>query len=160
MPRIILWLLCAAAVATSGCASDDGSRCGPTTGVVANVVDGDTIDLESGERIRYLMIDTPELSSSDCYAQEATELNRQLVLGRAVQLTYDVECTDRFDRLLAYVHVGDNEINTVMVERGYACLLHIPPNGEDRRAEFSALESLARNEERGMWGQCEVVTCD
>ena len=145
-------------VGCTGGASD--SRCGPATGVVVNIVDGDTVDLASGERIRYLMIDTPELSSADCYAQEATELNSQLVLDREVRLEYDVECEDRYDRLLAYVHVGDNEINTIMVERGYACLLHIPPNGEDRRDEFSGLESLAKSEERGMWGQCEVVTCD
>ena len=143
-----------------GCTGDGGSRCGPTSGLVVNVVDGDTIDLASGERIRYLMIDTPELSSDDCYAQEATLLNSQLVLDREVTLEYDVECEDRYGRLLAYVYVGDNEINTVMVERGYACLLHIPPNGEDRRDEFAALENLARTEGRGMWGQCEVVTCD
>ena len=142
------------------CTGDGSSRCGPTSGLVVNVVDGDTIDLASGERIRYLMIDTPELSSDDCYAQEATELNGQLVLDREVRLEYDVECEDRFGRLLAYVYVGDNEINTVLVERGYACLLHIPPNGADREAEFSSLENLARTEERGMWGQCEVVTCD
>ena len=136
------------------------NRCGPTSGVVANVVDGDTIDLDSGERIRYLMVDTPELSSDDCYADEALQLNSQLVLGQEVDLFYDVECEDRFGRLLAYVYVGDNEINSVMVERGYACQLHIPPNGEDRRDEFIGLETQARNDERGMWGQCEVVACD
>lgn len=144
----------------AGCVSENASRCGPTSGVVANIVDGDTIDLESGERVRYLMIDTPELSSQDCYAEEATELNRQLVLDREIRLAYDVECQDRFGRLLAYVYVGDNEINTLMVERGYACLLQIPPNGADRSDEFAGLENLARNEERGMWGQCEDVTCD
>lgn len=160
----MVWLVCAMAWTSVGCVGgdggDDSSRCGPTTGIVERVVDGDTIDLETGERIRYLMIDTPEVSSGDCYAKEATELNSQLVLGREVRLEYDVECTDRFGRLLAYVYVGDNEINTVMVERGYACLLHIPPNGADRRDEFAAIETLARNEERGMWGLCEVVTCD
>lgn len=141
-----------------GCMGD--SRCGPTSAVVANVVDGDTIDLDSGERVRYLMVDTPELSSDDCYADEALELNRQLVLGQEVSLYYDVECEDRFGRLLAYVYVGANEINTVMVERGYACQLHIPPNGEARRDEFVGLETRARNEQRGMWGQCEVIACD
>lgn len=147
-------------LASAGCTGSGDSRCGPTSGIVTNIVDGDTIDLDSGERVRYLLVDTPELSSDDCYAQEATELNAQLVLDREVTLAYDVECEDRFGRLLAYVYLGENEINTTLVERGYACLLHIPPNGEDRRDEFAGLESRAKSEERGMWGQCEVVTCD
>ena len=158
--RAAVWLLgLVCAFASVGCGGGD-NRCGPAVGVVANVVDGDTIDLASGERIRYLMIDTPELSSNDCYADEARALNEQLVLGQEITLEYDVECTDRFDRLLAYVYVSGNEINRVMVERGYACQLHIPPNGEDRIDEFVLLETQAKNEERGMWGQCEVVACD
>jgi len=47
-----------------------------------------------------------------------------------------------------------------MVERGYACVLVIPPNGEEREAEFVGLERTAKNEERGMWGACQEVTCD
>lgn len=145
-------------LALPGCANEP--VCGPTSGVVVNVVDGDTIDLDSGERIRYLMVDTPELSTDDCYAREAADLNSQLVLGREVTLRYDVECEDRFGRLLAYVYAGDVEINTRLVERGYACMLHIAPNGDDRLDLFIGLETQARNDGRGMWGQCPVVACD
>lgn len=151
-------VLCAAL----GACGDGGSDCGPTSGVVARVIDGDTVELESGETIRYLMVDTPESTggATDCFGQNARQLNEDLVLGETVRLDYDVECTDRYDRLLAYVTVADTEVNAHLVERGYACVLHIPPNGDDRVDEFQALEDGARAAGLGMWGQCEVVTCD
>lgn len=139
-------------------------RCGPSEGTVTRVLDGDTIELESGETIRYLMIDTPEISHNssevaECFADEAKQLNADLVSGQVVQLTYDTECTDRYDRLLAYVSVGDREINTLLVERGFACVLHIPPNGADRNTEFQNLESLAKQQDKGLWGACETNPC-
>ena len=134
----------------------------PTSGLVTNIVDGDTIDLQSGERIRYLMVDTPESTggATDCFGQNAKQFNTDLVLGREVTLAYDEECTDRFGRLLAYVSVGAQEVNALLVERGYACVLYIPPNGTERRDEFETLEAQAKAADRGMWGECAVVTCD
>jgi micrococcal nuclease len=144
----------------AGCGGEE--PCGPSSGVVTRVIDGDTVEIESGERIRYLMIDTPEITGGapDCFGPEASQFNAELVLGREVSLAYDVECLDRYGRHLAYVSVGDREVNALLVERGYACVLYIPPNGEDRRAEFEALEMTAKAQARGMWGECEEVTCD
>lgn len=148
-------------LAAAGCGGE-GSVCGPTSGVVANIVDGDTIDLETGERVRYLMIDTPESTggADDCFGENAKTFNSDLVLGETVTLAYDVECEDPFGRLLAYVSVGGTEVNTHLVDRGYACVLHISPNGDDRVDEFQALEDAAKAADRGMWGLCEDVTCD
>ncbi len=131
---------------------------------MVRVLDGDTIDLESGERIRYLMVDTPEISHSaeevaECFAEEAKQFNTDLVAGQTVSLAYDTECTDRFDRLLAYVSVGDREVNTLLVERGFACVLHIPPNGVDRKDEFESLESQAMQQNKGLWESCESTPC-
>lgn len=136
-------------------------RCGPSEGVVVRVRDGDTIELDTGDVIRYLMIDTPEIGSGagdpgECFAAEAKQANEDLVAGQRVTLAYDTECTDRFGRTLAYVSVNDREINSLLVERGFACVLYIPPNGEERRSEFESLESLAKQEGRGLWGPaCE-----
>jgi len=152
-------LLPLAIVSIAACNTDGGST---RTAIVTNVVDGDTVDIDSGERVRYLMIDTPELSTSDCWAVEATQANSDLVLDKEVELEFDVDRTDMFGRLLAYVTVKADgiEVNTRLVERGFACVLHIPPNGDDRLAEFEALETAARDANRGMWGQCAEVTCD
>lgn len=153
------------ALAACGSGDDGGytSVCGPTTGTVARVIDGDTLELTSGERIRYLLVDTPESTNgaTDCYGQNAKQLNNELVAGKEVSMVYDeAECTDRFSRLLAYVSVAGQEVNHILVERGYACVLYIPPAGDDRHVEFEELELRARAEGRGMWSACPVVTCD
>jgi micrococcal nuclease len=148
-------------VACEGVGNDDG-RCGPSTAVVARVIDGDTVELDDGQRVRYLMIDTPEITNGkmDCFGAEARDFNRGLVEGKTVQLSYDVECEDKYGRLLAYVSLGDREINSLMVERGYACVLWIPPNGEDRADEFDELEQAAMTGMVGLWGACTEITCD
>jgi micrococcal nuclease len=150
-----------AAFVVCGCNSG-AERCGPSRAKVTRVVDGDTVELEDGEKVRYLMIDTPESTGgkNDCYGTEATEYNAALVLDRTVELSYDVECQDHYGRLLAYVKVDGQEVNSRLVEYGYACVLYIPPNGEDRHVEFQTIEAQAKAAERGMWGACDVVSCD
>ena len=146
----------------AGCGGGGGSVCGPTEGVVARIIDGDTIELETGEKIRYLMVNTPETTGGkdECFGQNAVTFNTDLVLGKTISIDYDVECQDRFDRTLAYVSVGGQEVNTLLVERGFACVLHIPPNGNDRADEFEALEDAAKAANRGLWGQCSPIPCN
>ncbi|HET6582656.1 MAG TPA: thermonuclease family protein [Nannocystaceae bacterium] len=161
-PAEILAAILAAAGAhgcTDGAPAD---RCGPREAVVAEVIDGDTIELDSGERVRYLLVDTPESTNgkNDCYGHEASDFNRDLVLGRTIALEYDEVCTDAYDRLLAYVELDGRDINALLVERGYACVLQIPPNGADRVDEFESLELAAQTGLVGMWGACEEITCD
>ncbi|MCP3136298.1 thermonuclease family protein [Pyxidicoccus xibeiensis] len=143
------------------CGDDASAPCGPDTGRVAEVIDGDTVVLEGGERVRYLLADTPESAggAKDCFGAEAHAFNRGLVEGRRVALAYGEACSDRFGRLLAYVSVDGREVNTLLVERGHACVLHVPPAGSARRAEFQALEAQARHARRGVWGACAPVPC-
>ncbi len=126
------------------------------------MIDGDTIELETGVKIRYLMVNAPETTSgkNECYGSNAVTFNTDLVMGKTVELDYDVECEDRFGRTLAYVSVGGQEVNSLMLERGYACLLHIPPDGDDRLTEFKALESAAKAANRGLWGACNPIPCN
>ena len=135
--------------------------CGPSSARVQRVVDGDTVELEGGERVRYLMVDTPELGEApECGGEQARQANASLVEGQRVSLRYDPEvCRDDYGRLLAWVDVADREVNAWLIERGYACLLYIPPAGRDRAAELESLESAAREGLRGVWGQCEEGAC-
>jgi micrococcal nuclease len=138
----------------------DTSTCGPTQAVVASVVDGDTIDLDSGERVRYLMIDAPESTNeTECWGPEAKQANQMLVEGKTITLEYDVECEDDYGRLLAYVSLGEQEINRRMIEQGYACVLQIPPNGEDRIDEYESLEYAAQMLGKGLWAACDPNPC-
>jgi micrococcal nuclease len=144
-------------VALAGCSA--GSPCGESEGKVTRVVDGDTIELEDGRRIRYLLVDTPETTSgsNDCYGTNATMFNSDLVLNKTVQLSYDVSCTDRFGRTLAYVLVDGQEVNTLLIQRGYGCVLHVPPAGDSRLEEFKAYELEAKTKKAGLWGACSPL---
>jgi micrococcal nuclease len=150
-----------AAAALAGCGGG-GPRCGATEAEVARIIDGDTIELRGGERVRYLMIDTPETTGGqdECYGANAVTFNTDLVLGKTVELRHDVACRDAFDRTLAYVTVNGQEVNSLMIERGYACLLHVPPNGDDRAGELAARQDAARLARRGLWGACDPVPCN
>ncbi len=146
----------------TACGGSGGSECGSTEAVVERVIDGDTIELVGGERIRYLMVNTPETTGgkNECYGSNAVQFNTDLVLGKTVSIEYDVQCKDMFDRTLAYVTVDGVEVNTELVKRGFACVLHIPPNGDDRADEFEELEDIAKAENRGLWGQCDPIPCN
>jgi micrococcal nuclease len=153
------WLAIAALAAGCG---ETGSECGPTSAVVSRVIDGDTVELENGLKIRYLMVNAPETTSgkNECYGSNAVMFNTDLVLNKTVELEYDVECQDRFQRTLAYVSVGGVEVNALMLERGYGCLLHIPPDGDDRLTEYKALETAAKTAKKGLWGVCDPIPCN
>ncbi|MDF1562811.1 MAG: thermonuclease family protein [Deltaproteobacteria bacterium] len=138
-----------------------GEKCGPKKAVVTEVVDGDTVHLDTGDTVRLLMVNTPEITSgkNECYGEEARRFTTDLVEGKEVRLEYEDECTDRFQRLLAYVSIDGRELNALLVERGYACAYYVPPSGEDRLAEFEELELDARAASRGLWGSCQEITC-
>lgn len=155
-----LTLLCSLSLPLA-CASGS-PECGPESALVPRVIDGDTVELESGDRVRYLLVDTPESTNGhvECFGSEAFEFNRRLVEGQRVSLRYESECRDRYGRILAYVSVGSREVNSTLVTEGYGCVLHIPPNGDGRAQEFQQLEAAARREERGLWSACSKNPCD
>lgn len=123
---------------------------------VARVIDGDTIKLINGERVRYIGIDTPELHHPkkpvEYLAKEAKDFNEKLVGGKVVRLEFDVEKRDNYGRLLAYVYVDDTFVNAELIEEGYAQLLTIPPNVK-YADEFLRLQRKAREGNRGLWAE-------
>ena len=127
---------------------------------VTRAVDGDTIEARIGGRIedvRYIGVDTPETVKPDtrvqCFGPRASAFNHQLVERRQVRLDFGVERRDAYGRLLAYVHLGDRFVNAMLVRRGLARSLTIPPN--DRFAPlFRRLELGAARAGRGLWGAC------
>jgi endonuclease YncB( thermonuclease family) len=99
-------------------------------GRVTRVIDGDTIDVDlDGEivRVRYLGANTPE-RDEPCYS-DAVRANRELVEGETVRLVMDTTDTDRFDRLLRYVYVGDTLVNGELVRQGFAEVVLYEPDG-------------------------------
>jgi micrococcal nuclease len=134
--------------------------CGPAEAIVEQVVDGDTIRIFGGETIRYILVDTPESTTSvECFGPEAAAYNSSVVLGRKVGLEYGPSCRDRFDRLLAFITLDGREVNRLLVERGYGCTLFIAPDGQTRVTGYEALEATARAAGRGLWGFCSTAPC-
>lgn len=124
---------------------------------VRRVLDGDTVLLASGERVRYIGVDTPEMHRRgkpvEPYAREAKEFNRRLVEGKWVRLELDLEQRDRYGRLLAYVYLeGGTFVNAELLRYGYARLMTIPPNVKHGEL-FSRLQKEAREAKRGLWGR-------
>lgn len=121
---------------------------------VKRVIDGDTIELENGDKVRYIGIDTPESVKPNtpiqCFAKEAAARNRELVLDKEVRLEHDVSDRDRYGRLLRYVYVGDVFVNAELVRQGYAKSASFPPDIA-KQDLFRSLEREAREAKRGLF---------
>ncbi|MDP2671752.1 MAG: thermonuclease family protein [bacterium] len=125
---------------------------------VTKVVDGDTIEIEGGKHVRYIGIDTPETvdprKEVQCFGQEASDKNKEMVEGKEVRLEKDVSETDKYDRLLRYVYVGDTFVNDSLVRQGYARASSYPPDVK-HQDQFTEAEKEARENDRGLWSECE-----
>lgn len=122
---------------------------------VTRVVDGDTIVIESGEKVRYIGVNTPESVDPrrpvECFGKEASAKNKELVAGKQVLLEKDVSDKDRYGRLLRYVWLGDTMINDMLVREGYAQVDTVPPDVK-QKDRFIASERVARDGKLGLWG--------
>jgi len=135
--------------------------------VVKRVVDGDTVELENGEKVRYIGIDTPETLDPrkpiQCFGKEAAEKNRELVEGKRIRLEKDVMERDKYNRLLKYIYVsaGESEpeifVNLELVKRGFAHSYTYPPDVKYQDLFISA-EKEPREAGRGLWKSCPVST--
>jgi len=128
--------------------------------IVTAPVDGDTVHVRTvrgPETVRFLGVNTPEThhptKGVECYGPEAAAFTDRELAGRRVELELDIEHRDIYGRLLAYVIVDGRRFNDVLLERGYARLLVIPPNGVHGRTML-AEELAARRARRGLWGAC------
>ncbi len=125
---------------------------------VQRVIDGDTIELSTGQTVRYIGMDTPETKhptkGQECFGREASERNRQLVEGKSVRLEKDVSEVDRYGRLLRYVWMGDQLVNQLLVAEGYAFARSFPPD-ITKQAELFQAEQTARSQNLGLWAVCQ-----
>jgi micrococcal nuclease len=135
---------------------------GPASAVVhvTRVVDGDTIEVRLGGRdedVRLIGVDTPETVKPDtpvqCFGERASHFTKRRLTGRRVRLAFGVERRDVYGRLLAYVYLHGRFFNPILVRRGLARSLTIPPNNRFA-PRFRRLELVAARAGRGLWGTC------
>jgi endonuclease YncB( thermonuclease family) len=124
---------------------------------VARVIDGDTIEIGGGEKVRYIGMDSPEMAQDgkpeECWAQKALEKNRELVSGKIVELRKDVSDRDKYGRLLRYVFVDGLFVNSELVREGFAKMANFPPDVR-YQDEISAAETQAQKNKAGLWSNC------
>jgi micrococcal nuclease len=138
----------------------------PSTGGAAKVakvvavLDGDTIVIRGGQKVRYAGLNTPESRHPDklpeyCGA-EAAEANRRLVAGKTVRLEFGQRGRDKYGRLLAYVYVDGLFVNAELIRQGYA---QVSTHRDNQRYhdEFSRLQDSAIAARRGLWGGCHDI---
>lgn len=136
--------------------------------VVKRVIDGDTIELTTGEKVRLILVDTPETKHPtkevQYFGKEASDYTTKALTGKTVYLQKDVSETDRYGRLLRYVWLQrpttdeptNEEIakycfNSLLLENGYAKLATFPP--DIKYVDFfRTREQIARNNNYGLWG--------
>ena len=130
--------------------------------LVTKVVDGDTIQVNGNQTVRFIGIDTPETKDPrrpvGCFGKEASNKTKELLFGKEVILQKDVSDTDKYQRILRYVFLPLEDgtilfVNDYLVREGFATVYTYPPDVkyEERLREA---EKEAKESNRGLWGRC------
>jgi endonuclease YncB( thermonuclease family) len=132
---------------------------GAETGVVEEVVDGDTLVVRvAGEAatVRLIGVDAPERShpslGKEFLADESAAFVSSLCLGKKVRMEPDAEETDKYDRRLRYVFLLPPDgrlLNVELLRAGMARVYTRFPFS--RRDDFASAEGIARREGKGVW---------
>lgn len=134
--------------------AQDGVRTGVGPACsVERVIDGDTFVCEGGERVRLILVDTPEMGDEPLGRLAREFVTQLLPPGTEVGLRLGVQERDRYGRLLAYVELPDGRmLNRVVAREGYAQVMVVPPNVDEVERIRAAVDS-ARAEGAGLWGR-------
>ena len=124
-------------------------------GLVHWVIDGDTFDLDTGERVRLIGVNTPEYrpwkNRVDFYGREASQFSKSLLAGKKILLESDAEAKDRYGRSLAYVYLEDGTfVNRLLAREGFARVRSYPPNLRHQEA-LQAAQREAKKAGKGLW---------
>lgn len=131
----------------------------PTEGsyIVTRVIDGDTIEIETGERVRLICINTPETGEKGY--KEAKDFLTDLILNKEVKLVLDITEKDKYGRLLRYIYSKDGRfVNELIVRLGYGVTY---PYGQDIALcpRIENAERLAEESKLGIWEIEENYVC-
>jgi micrococcal nuclease len=125
------------------------------------IIDGDTVVLANGDRVRYIGVDAPELKHKDCWANESKDALMELTpVTQPICLLKDNKTKDKdsWGRLLRYVFVRHNDQwvmqNARLVRVGAAKAFHKYLKGTDYQSEFIQSEDNAHTETLGGWNAC------
>lgn len=130
--------------------------CLSATTKVTRIIDGDTFETETGETVRLIGINAPEIS--DIFGIEAKQYLLDLIENKTVDLQTDniSNDRDRYQRILRYVILDGVDINKKMVSDGYAFAYLKYKFSKSTDYEYAQLE--ARETNKGIWGDSKQNT--
>ena len=139
----------------AGLAADCGLDRADETVSLQRVIDGDTIRLSDGRKVRFSAINTPEIARgkrpAEPFGKQAKERLRQLIAGKTLLLRHDKRRHDKYKRLLSHVFLADGtNVQAWLLEQGLAIHSLEPPNLW-RTDCYAAKEREARQARRGLW---------
>jgi len=154
-PKTFFILLLLAAVLAWGCGRAPQGP--PQQALVTQVIDGDTLILAGGARVRFLGIDAPEMErdgrAAEFLAHKAKAYLAQLTQGKEVRLEYGPLRYDHYGRLLAHIFLKDNTlVEAALLRQGLARVYFHPPNLLYRDALLAA-QKEALEARRGVWAK-------
>lgn len=126
---------------------------------VQRVVDGDTLLLKSGARVRLQGIDTPETVMEnhpiEAWGPEASQFTKDFIrdAGGRVRLTFSLERRDRHDRFLAFVWNGNSMLNEELVRAGLAEARLDYRYSATMKRRLAAAQQQAKRAGRGIWSK-------
>ncbi len=120
---------------------------------VLRVIDGDTVELSNGERIRLIGINAPELD--DYFGKDAKEFLSKMVEGKNVYLEHDLRLKDDFERTLAFVFVDGRNVNVEMVRNGFAHTFEVNKISKYVK-ELKEAEAMAMERQVGIWKRSNI----
>ncbi|MCD6459708.1 thermonuclease family protein, partial [bacterium] len=136
---------------------------------VKKVIDGDTFILSTGERVRFIGIDTPELYESDKLYYDARrsgvspkkimrmgklsyKFTKRLCEGKYVRLEFDNERFDKYGRILAYIFLDDGAmLNERILKQGHGLAYLRFYFRQDYKDRFITAENEAKKLKKGLW---------
>lgn len=123
-----------------------------------HIIDGDTFEIASGERIRLAEVNAPE--QGECYFDEAKKALTKILSGKPLRLIKDETGQDKFGRLLRIVNIDTEDARTPnIVAQEYLAahgFVRYDPHGNRAYQDgIKTAEGLARANERGMWSVCK-----
>jgi len=130
--------------------------------LVTEVIDGDTLEIEGGLKVRLIGVDTPETKDPrrpiGCFGKEASQEVKNLIEGKVVILQKDISNTDKYQRLLRYVYLPLEDgnalfVNDYLVREGFGLTLTYPPDVK-YALQFREAETQAKELKKGLWGKC------
>lgn len=139
---------------------DDGFNLTKVDAIVERVVDGDTVKVKFDdgkvETLRLLLVDTPESvhpnKPPEMYGEEASNhAKRMLASGRKITVEIGNPERDKYNRMLAYIWIGNVNFNKHMIEKGFARVAYVFPPNTKYLEEFKEAEQRAKERGIGIW---------